>query len=174
MSPGKALTLGFYPSCRGFGWAAFEAPFSIYDWGVVSVSKDKNQRSLYHFERILDRLEPETLVLEALLPNVRRTRRVVRLQKAIVATALYRGIDVAHLARGDVQASYADAGARTRSEIAAAVARQIPALGHRLPRKRGAWLPEDRWMAVFNAAALVMTHYRLDADRLFQDLSSVV
>lgn len=172
-SAGRALTLGFYPACRGFGWAAFEAPFSVYDWGVVSVSKDKNARSLYHFERILDRLSPETLVLERFPPKVRRTKRVVALQKAIMAIALGRGIEVASFMRGDVQGCFSEVGARTRLEIAAAVARQIPALSHRLPRRRGAWLPEDRWMALFNAAALVLTHYRLGAAQLFEDLSSI-
>jgi len=137
------------------------------------VSKDKNARSVYHFERILDRLCPETVVLERFPPNVRRTTRVVALQKAIRASALSRGIEVASFARGDVQSCFSEVGAATRLEIAAAVARQLPALGHRLPRRRGAWLPEDRWMALFNAAALVLTHYRLGADQLFQDLSSV-
>jgi len=94
------------------------------------------------------------------------------LQKAIIASALNRGIEVVHFARADVQHCFSEVGARTRLEIAAAVARQIPALAHRLPRRRGAWLPEDRWMALFSAAALVLTHYRLGAAQIFEDLSA--
>ena len=111
-------------------------------------------------------------MLERFPPNVRRTRRVVALQKAVVAAALSRGIEVTLFVRGDVQGCFSEVGARTRLEIAAAVARQIPALSHRLPRRRGAWMPENRWMALFNAAALVLTHYRLGAAQLFEDLSS--
>lgn len=167
---GKPLVLGVYPSCRGFGWIAFEGPFAAYDWGLVFVSRDKNIRSLAHFERLLDRLAPETVVLEVIPGGVRRTPRVATLQKAFVAAAGDRAIELAAYARGEVRTTFASAGARTRQEIAVAVARQLPALSHRLPRKRGPWHSEDRRMALFNAAAVVMTHFHLGASRLYEDL----
>lgn len=167
----RSLVLGVYPNVRGFGWVAFEGPFSLYDFGLVFVQSDKNRRCLDHFERLLTRLEPEAVVMEAFPENVRRTARVVTLQRAMVASAISRGIETATHPHGEVQAMFAAVGARSRQEIAVAVARQIPGLNHRLPRKRRAWECEDRRMALFNAAALVITHFQLDASRLLKELN---
>lgn len=167
----RSLVLGIYPNVRGFGWVAFEGPFALYDFGLVFVQADKNRRCLEHFERLLTRLEPEAVVLEAFPENVRRTARIVTLQRAFVASALSRGIETAMHPHGEVQAMFSPVGARSRQEIALAVARQVPGLGHRLPRKRRAWHCEDRRMALFNAAALVITHFQLDANRLLKELN---
>lgn len=167
----RSLVLAVYPSVRGFGWVAFEAPFALYDWGIVFVQRDKNRRCLEHFERLLTRLEPETLVLEARPERSSRTARIVTLQRAMTAAALGHGVETAVYPRGDVQALFAPVGARSRQEIAVAVARQLPALAHRLPRKRGAWHCEDRRMSLFNAAAVAVAHFQLDASRLLKELS---
>lgn len=68
----QSLVLAVYPSVRGFGWIAFEGPFSAYDWGLVFVQSDKNRRCVEHFERLLAHLEPEALVLEAFPEKARR------------------------------------------------------------------------------------------------------
>ncbi len=88
-----------------------------------------------------------------------------------VGMAMDRGIEVAIYAKGEVQACFASVGARTRHEIAEAVVRHIDAFRYKLPNKRKAWQGEDRRMSLFAAAALVITHYRLGASRLFDDLS---
>lgn len=168
----RSLVLGVYPNVRGFGWIAFEGPFAVYDWGLVFVQNDKNRRCLAHFERLLARLEPEALILEAFPETTRRTARIVTLQRAMSASAFSRGVEATMYPRGDVQAMFAPVGARSRQDIAVAVARQVPALSHRLPRKRGAWHCEDRRMALFNAAALVITHFQLDANRLLRELDT--
>lgn len=167
----QSLVLGIYPNVRGFGWVAFEGPFALYDFGLIFVHSDKNRRCLEHFERLLTQLEPEAIVLEAFPENARRTTRIVSLQRAMAASALSRGIETSMHPHGDVQAMFAAVGSRTRREIAVAVARQMPGLGHKLPRKRRAWQCEDRRMALFNAAALVITHFQLDANRLLKELT---
>jgi hypothetical protein len=51
-------------------------------------------------------------------------------------------------------------GARSRQEIAEAVARSFD----RLPRPRRPWEGPHRRLAIFDAAAVVLTHYQLDAN----------
>ena len=88
----------------------------------------------------------------------------------MVSLAADRGVEVAIYARGEVQACFASVGARTRREIAEAVVRHIDAFRHRLPNKRRPWEGEDRRMAIFAAAALVLTHYQLGSSRLLDSL----
>ena len=165
------LTMGFYPTSRGFGWVAFESPLTPYDWGVVSAKGDKNTVCLRALEKLLTRLEPESLVLEASgrRTSVRSTR-IDRLCKAVVPMAADRGVEVAVYARSEIQSCFETFGARTRQEIAEAVARHIDAFRHELPKARRPWDAEDRRMALFSATALVFTHFRFGSDRLLDHL----
>ena len=167
----RQLTIGLHSTTRGFGWIAFEGPFAPFDWGLVTVTKDKNPTCLRRIERLLRRLEPETLVVESFeVRNSTRSERIRRLYQAVVALAADHSIGVAIFTRPDVEACFRPAGARTRHEIAAAVARCIPALRVRLPSPRRLWDAEDWRMALFSAAALVLTSYHLDASSLLDQL----
>lgn len=168
----RPLTLGIHPTARGYGWVAFEGPSAPFDWGVVKARGDKNAVCLQRVEEMLTRLTPETVVLEAFdRGSSSRSDRIARLCRAIVALAGNRGVGVAVYARRDITASFAQVGARSRQEIAAAVAYHIEALRHRLPKTRQPWEGEPKRMALFSAAALVMTHYHAGTLDLFQSLT---
>lgn len=167
----QSLVLAVQPMPRGFGWTAFAGPFGLHEWGLTYVRNDVNRGSIERIERLIDRLSPETLVLEAYEgPSATRSERVARLGRSLAALAAARNIEVAVYTRGDVRACFATVGARTRQEIAEAVARNHPELRSRLPQARKAWQCEDRRMALFAAAALIATHYRAGAETLFDEL----
>jgi alkylhydroperoxidase/carboxymuconolactone decarboxylase family protein YurZ len=163
VTPPLALVLAVKPTHRGFGWAAFESPFTPFDWGLAEARLDAEAGALRSFEKLLDRLTPETLLLEAFERGEEATRPV-RLSRAMAALAAKRGARVEVYTRGQVQACFAGVGARTRDEIAAAIARQFDAFGHRLPPRRRPWESEDRRMALFAAVALLVTYYKRGAD----------
>lgn len=155
--------LGFHPTSRGFGWVLFEGPFTPIDWGLVSAGIDKNASCLRRLERLLDRFAPEALVLEAYdHATTRRARRIADLCRAVRRAADDRGVETAVYSRAEVREAFAEVGARTRREIAEAVARHCEAIRHRLPRPRRPWESEDARGALFAAAAVGLAHYRLD------------
>jgi Holliday junction resolvasome RuvABC endonuclease subunit len=167
-----SLTLAIHPVSRGFGWIAFEGPFSPYDWGLVVVrGADKNARCLRRAERLLDRFQPEILVLEAFEKRrSARADRIALLGRGLVTLAGERRIEVAIYTRGEVKACFAKVGAVSRQEIAEAVSRHVPALHHRLPKPRRPWQTENPRMALFSAAALALTHYQYVASRFLENL----
>ncbi len=170
-TPRKPLTFAIHPNTRGFGWVAFEGPFTPYDWGLVFSRKDRNADCLRRVEEMLARFLPDTLVVEAFEGKSSvRSERVMRLCRAVVSLAVDRGVEVAVYTRDQIRACFAHVGARTRHEIAQAVARHVEALNHRLPKPRKAWQGEDRRMALFSAAALAMTHYQFGATDLLNRL----
>lgn len=166
----KPLIFALHANARGFGYVVFEAPFSPHDWGTVGAKGDKNSVCLRKLEKLLDRFTPETLVLEEAKSVANRSDRIARLYKAIIALCQGRSIDVAVYRFGDIKACFASIGAQSRQEIAEAVARQIPALDHRVPKPRKPWESESRRMPMFCAAALALTHYQLGASSLFDRL----
>lgn len=169
---GPSVVLGFKPTSHGFGWIAFSSPLAIHDWGLSDMRNERNAGCLRKLDKLLDRLEPHTVVLEAFEPNAaKRSTRVVRLCRAVAALARDRGIEVAVLEKKDVRACFANVGAKSRQEIAEAVARSFGLLRDRLPVPRKPWQGPHRRMAVFDAAAVVLTHYQLDAGRLLKEIS---
>lgn len=167
MSAKLSCILGIAPNSRGFGWIVFDAPFNVRDFGMVFVRSDKNDRSLRHYERLLDWIEPETVVLEEGTPKVHRLRE---LHHALRISAIFRDIEIASYRRADIQRCFATVGAQTNQEIAEAVAKQVPGVAHKLPRRRAAWTSEDRRQTLFWAAALVMTHFHDSGDQFLQGL----
>jgi hypothetical protein len=157
---------------RGFGWIVFEGPFAPHDWGVARAKgSEKNSQCLLHIERLLSRYNPETLVLEAFeRRRSARADRIARLGRAIVALAQDRSIEVAIYTRGEVKACFAKVGAVSRQQVAEAVSRHVPALLHRLPKPRRPWQSEHPRMALFSAAALVLTHHQYVASQFLEDL----
>jgi Holliday junction resolvasome RuvABC endonuclease subunit len=167
----KPLTFAVYPTARGFGWAALSGPYAPHSGGLVEVTKDMNVTCLRKIGVLLDQLEPEMLVLEAFEKrNSARTDRIAKLSRALVCMANDRSIEFAIYTRKDIEKCFETIGARTRYEIAEAIARHVPALAPRLPAKRQPWKADDRRMALFNAAALVFTHYRYQAQFFLDEL----
>ena len=166
------LVFALHATSRGFGYVAFEGPFTPFTWGTVAAKGDKNAVCLRRLERLLERLAPASLLLEEPASVANRSQRITRLYRAIVALCAARNIEVTTYRLGDIKACFASVGACTRQEIAEAVARQIPALDHDLPSPRKPWQSAARRMAPFCAAALVLTHYQIGANRLFDALCS--
>jgi len=161
-SPERDLVMGFHPTARGFGWVVFEGPFRPIDWGLVSARKDKNATCLKRLDALLHRFAPEVLVLEAYdRESSRRARRIARLGASVRRAADARGVETAVYHRAEVREAFAETGAKTRREIAEAVARHLEMFRHRLPPPRRPWDSEDAREALFAAAALILTHQRL-------------
>jgi hypothetical protein len=105
-------------------------------------------------------LQPAVLVVEdANDESSRRSKRVRRLIDMVAAQAQERGIVVARYSRAELLAVFAKAGARTKDDIAAVVARVVPDLAPRLPPRRRIWESQHHSMAIFEAAALAHTHF---------------
>ena len=170
MTPKNPLLLAVHATSRGFGYVVFEGVGAPYDWGTVGARGDKNAVCLRKIEMMLDRYEPETLLLEEAKSVANRSVRITRLYTAIASMASHRSIEVVVYTLGQIKVCFAQVGAITRQDIAEAVGRHIEAFRHAMPKPRKPWQSEDRRMAMFCATALVLTHYQLDATSRFNQL----
>lgn len=160
-APLKELVLAVYPSSRGIAFTLFQAPLSLVDYGVKGVrSGEKNARSFQTTKELIDRLQPDVLVLESCAgPHGRRAERIRRLQRLIERYAKGQAIEVHTYTKKHIRECFSGVGAETRYEIAQAIAKQLQSLVLRLPPMRKLWMSEDARMGLFDAAALVMTFY---------------
>lgn len=150
-----------YLTYRGFAYTLFESPLSPVDWGIKGIQRSqRNARCLKAVTALLERFQPDTLVIEDCWDcDSKRSGRVRRLYRALESLARMESFSVYRYSRAHIRTMFNGLGARTKYEIAHAIARLIPAFSHRLPPVRKAWMPEDRRMALFDAAALALTHF---------------
>lgn len=157
----KSLVLSIYPTSRGFSFVIFEGSTTLYDWGVKDVrGKDKNERSMQHIRAIIDSTRPDCLVIEDYRsPGSRRSPRIRSLYRQIAHYAGSGYIDVELVSKQTVRQCFSASGVSTKYGIARAIAREIPAIAHRLPKYRKIWMSEDPRQSLFDAAALGMAYY---------------
>ena len=154
------LLLAIYPTTRGFGFVVFEGRDRTIDWGVKDARGDKNRKALAKIEELVAWYRPDMLVLEnAHGPTSRRADRIRQLNVLVIEFAKAWRIPVRQYTRSDIKAAFADRKASTRYEIAEAVSRELPDLAPWLPAPKKIWMSEDRWLGMFDAAALALTFY---------------
>jgi len=160
-TPKGGLILAVHATTRGMGWVAFEGPITPYDWGTVDARRHKNASCLKRLERLFRRLQPEALVLENWpRPGAAPSQRIMHLNQAFVSLAQIWDVTVRVYDRGDVRACFSAVGAKSRQEIAEAIARHIEAFEHLLPRRRAIWESQHPRLALFTSAALAFTYYQ--------------
>lgn len=155
------LVLAIYPSARGFAFVVFEGPLSPVDWSVREVrGRHKNQRCLVGIAAVLERYQPDVLVLQDMSPNgTRRAHRLRELNGGIGELGEDRGIPVYAYSRAQVRDAFEPFGLANKHSIAEAIAKHIPAFDRYLPPLRKPWMSEDARMGLFDAAALALTFF---------------
>src|SRR5450631_652508 len=155
------LVLALYPFTKGVAFVFFEGPESPFEWGVKNIKKThKNSKTLEAIKKLIDRYRPEVLVIEDTTDGgSRRTSRIRKLYRMLVHFAEAEYVDLHRCSKTEVKTCFASVGAGTKYEIAKAIATQIPAFAHRIPRFRKPWMSEDPRQSLFDAAALGLTYY---------------
>lgn len=157
----QSLTLSIYPTTRGYAYVLFEGPFSPLDWGIKDVrKKDKNECTLKSIKKLMDEYRPDYLIIEDHTESgTRRSSRIRRLYRSLMLLAAREEIEVVRCGKEAIRSYFELEGVCTKYEIAKAIAREIPALAHRLPRQRKIWMSEDPRQSLFDAAALGVVFY---------------
>jgi Holliday junction resolvasome RuvABC endonuclease subunit len=156
------LVLAIYPTSRDVAYTLFAAPLTPIDWGLKRLrgSRDLNVRSLEMIQALITALRPDTIVIEDCdTEECDRSARVKRLYALVANLVESECLSLARYPRCQVKQTFQEAGAITRHEIAQAITAHIPALSHRMPGLRKLWQSEDHRLAIFDAAALALTHY---------------
>jgi|SRR6185312_6099098 len=158
--------LAVWPSVAGFGWMMCSGPLAPIDYAVsqvarkVSGARAKNENCIERLEEHIVHYHPTVLLLEDFQSEKsRRERRTRDLSLSMIALAAAYRIPARIISRKEIAGCFTSTKPETRYETALVVAEYFRQLGHRLPKPRQAWQSEKDNMALFNAAALAITHY---------------
>lgn len=161
------LVLALVASPKGIMFTVWNSPLNLIDWGMRDRrGPERNARQLEVLVELIERYRPAVIVLPACsFRHERQSSKRCRFYRAAENYAAGYAIETKRYAKQIVRRTFQDAGAKTRYEIAQAIATQIPALSLKLPKKRKPWKAEDARLGLFDAAALAMTYYAFDADQ---------
>ncbi len=144
---------------RSFGFAVFEGPTRLLDWGVKSFRQGVNEPTIpasKKLARLMDDFSPSAIVLRKRDSD---TKKRVLMHNALLREATKRRISIRMLSRSAVKNAFPDCN-RNKYTIAVALTKQLPELAPRLPSVRKIWKSEDYRMSIFDAAALGVAYFR--------------
>jgi hypothetical protein len=155
--------LAIAPASRGFGYALLEGE-RLVNWGVTTVTEDKNSNCVKKVEVRILHDKPDLIVLEdTAAEGSRRHQRIRDLSQLLLALSLEHGIPVAWFRRDQVMRFFFGKDKGTKEEMAPRVTLHFPKeLGAIVLPKRRPWMGQHYQMDMFDAVALavVLRGYR--------------
>ena len=154
---------------RRFGFAVFEGPNRLLDWGMVFYPLNNDVQRAAASKRVASLLTlyiPSVIVVgRTRLLNVRNGSGVRPILRSIRRESSSRLIPVHLMKRADVRKVFRLAHVKTKHEIASFVAQMFPELLWKQPPKRRIWESEHPIMAMFDAVALGFVYWQRDRAR---------
>ncbi len=172
LQPNEKRILAIDLRSRSFGFAVFEGPTRLLDWGVKSFRQGVNEPTIPASEKLaalMDDSSPSTIVLRK---RDSETKKRAEMRHALVREATKRRTSIRLLSRKGVKNAFPDCN-RNKYTIAAAIVKQLPELAPRLPSLRKIWKSEDYRMSIFDAAALGVAYFtRPEPVKKWEDVHS--
>ncbi len=143
---------------RRFGFAVFEGPNEVLDFGARSFPKGRSAVRVSMQKKLatlFTDFDPAVVVLRGRMLD--GSKRESRIAEALQKEALERAISVRFVTPGAVGRAFA--GHNNKHEIASTLAQQFPALASKLPPKRKIWQSEAYRTSIFDASALGITYF---------------
>jgi Holliday junction resolvasome RuvABC endonuclease subunit len=149
--------LAVAPSTRGFGFAVLDGERLI-NWGVKSVTGDKNSQSLLKLGKLLVFYHPDIAAFEDhSAKGSRRSARIRTLGEQMISMARSRKVGVKLFSRQQVRKFFFSEGKGTKDALAEILTKRFPEeLACRLPKKRRPWMTEAYQMGIFDAVAIAL------------------
>ncbi len=153
-------TIALFPNVYGFGFAVFEGPLRLVEWGTKHLKGAPEDVILDKIDALFSWFEPDTCVVENVAgQGPWKSDRVKKLIRRIIALAEGNGIDAHSYSRAQIRQAFEKVGARTKQEIAEVIAGDYEELMPILPQPKKVWENEVTSMGMFDAASLALAHF---------------
>ncbi len=155
------LTLVLYPNTFGIGYVICEGPKEILDYGLKKVRPISHNKYLKKVKWLLDYCKPN-LVIVSDYTNRHISNRQKRIVDSITAMAQTENLNLKSYSRVQIKEVFRSFQAKTKYDIAMTILGWYPELKSKAPHKRLPWMAEHYQMGVFDAFALMLTHFYLE------------
>ena len=148
---------------KTLAYAAFEGPSQLFDFGVSGSTHRGFPTD--RIEKLVRKFQPQVIVLRKVPAGSKRDNPAVQAAiKSIRSKARHLSIPVISVEKRLIDQTFRPHCKPTKYQIALLLSACYPALRWYVPRKRKIWMPEDRRMQYFDAAALGLTYFASEGD----------
>ena len=155
---------------RRFGYALFEGPRTLLDWGIceyLSSGEGRGEIAGRRLAALLRICSPSAVILKTERWDSANTSPSGRsLIEAISRETSARSIPICLLEQNKLRKTFLNLQCETKEEIASALTRIFPELLWKLPPKRQIWQSEHPRMTMFDAIALGLAYWQHSSTQL--------
>jgi hypothetical protein len=160
---------------KTLAYAVLDGPLQLLDFGVSRSTQGSFQTS--RVEKVMRKFQPHVIVLRKVPAGSKRDNPAVQSAiKSVRSKARYLSVPVVSIEKRLIDQTFRPHCKPTKYQIARLLSGCFPALEWYMPSKRKIWMPEDRRMQYFDAAALGLAYFASvgDAEAIQQFLSEVI
>jgi len=155
--------LAIYPTRYGIGYAVFDTPENLVDFGIRYVQPMKNKHVMTRVREYISFFKPDILLCRNVNDLKKRSgKRSKKLIDLICDEAKTQGLEIHTYNRTQIQNVFTQFGAKTKYQISQKIMKWYPILKNYEFTKRKAWETESYNTGVFDAVSLVMVHYYME------------
>jgi hypothetical protein len=154
------VTLVLYPNVTGLGYVIASNPKEIFDYGVRKFRPFSRYKFIKKVRWFIDNAKPKLVILLN-YDKSHVSPRVVDTIKEIEALARTKNLEIMKYSKMQIRDTFSVLGASTKFEISVQIMNWYSELETIIPPKRMPWKPEHYQMEVFDAFALLTTHFYL-------------
>lgn len=154
IAPEIVIAIDLHP--LSFGYAMFEGPDELLDWGIKSFRHGVNAVKVplsVKLALLLDHYGPDIVVIKE-----PRTAKLTKTVRAIMTLAQRRRIPVRRISGASVRKAFPDESGN-KYQIASVIAKRYPELSPRLGLRRKMWQAERYSMSIFDAVAIGLAYF---------------
>ena len=157
------LVLALYPNSTGIGYVICENPKELIRYGVARIKTFSNNEHLKRLTQFVKEYNPSIIILRDYRDTDKRIgKRTIKVIDTLGKQARSKGIPVFKYAREDIKQSFIQFGSNTKYGISKTISAWYPELEMRMPVYRKNNTSEHYQMGVFDAFALMLTHFYIE------------
>jgi hypothetical protein len=154
----RVLTLDIRP--RRFGYAIFEGPHLLLDWGIRTHGDDDRSSLERRLNDLRSMFAPSVILVRKTAESGRITQpRILRALSIVKHFAKRMLVRVRWVDESSLRSFFSRDATVNKHDIARMVAERFPQLSWRLPPKRKPWQSEPKRQSIFDAASLGIYYY---------------
>jgi len=156
------VTVAIYPNQRGMGYVICKDPKDIIDYGIGYLKRLAPNYYVKRLCKFITIYKPRVIIIKDYGEGLNEVKpRVRKVIESIEYEAYKEGLEVHRYSRGQMRTVFGQHGETNKFGISLTIARWYPNLEHLLAPKRTLTMPEDYYMGIFDAHALMCTHFTL-------------
>jgi hypothetical protein len=163
MKPINKTILALFPNRWGIGYAVFNTPKDLVDYGIGYVQPVNNKRSIKRVKKYIDFFRPDIVLIRNIpYSSVKKCKRAKKLIAAISEIVKSEGLSIHQYSRIQIKEVFQQFDASSKFEISKKIIEWYPSLKSREFPKRKKWMTEDINTGVFDAISLGIVHFYIN------------